>query len=252
MALVVVHLLVKLANNLVFKGVNVMTFDQIKVLVSKKYEIESEREISHGNQIKLKNGVVIIVYFKGTVQYQGNPKFKNEVEAYVTCECNAAPFDTSLSEQTRNNKVFVVYGHDESCRDALEAMLRRWSLEPIILDSLASEGKTIIEKLEAYGNTVRYAIILATPDDEGYRRGLPGEKMFRVRQNVVLELGMFLAKLGRERVAILLKNPKEIERPSDIQGLVYIPFENNPKETSPILAREIQKCLGIPIDASKL
>jgi predicted nucleotide-binding protein len=36
---------------------------------------------------------------------------------------------------------------------------------------------------------VRYAVVPATPDDEGHPRSKPDEKRFRARQNVVLELG---------------------------------------------------------------
>ena len=60
-----------------------------------------------------------------------------------------------------------MYGHDEIARTQLEALLRRWDLEPIILDQQASGGQTIIEKLEEYGADVGYAIVLATPDDDG-------------------------------------------------------------------------------------
>lgn len=66
-----------------------------------------------------------------------------------------------------NRKIFVVYGHDDIARTQLEALLRRWDLEPIILDQQASSGQTIIEKLEEYGSDVEYAIVLATPDDDG-------------------------------------------------------------------------------------
>ena len=41
---------------------------------------------------------------------------------------------------------------------------------------------------------------------------------------------MVLARLGRRRVAILLKG-KALERPSDIDGLIYIPFSSHVKET---------------------
>ena len=63
-----------------------------------------------------------------------------------------------------------------------------------------------------------------TPDDEGHRKGHLDERLSHVRQNVVLELGMLLASpnLGRRRVAILLKEQGDMERPSDIQGLIYI------------------------------
>ncbi|MCA1805768.1 MAG: nucleotide-binding protein, partial [Xanthomonadaceae bacterium] len=60
------------------------------------------------------------------------------------------------------------------------------------------------------------------------------------RQNVVLELGMLLATLGRANVAILMKQQENMERPSDIQGLIYVPFkENLQKEAGPLLAKEM-------------
>ena len=96
-----------------------------------------------------------------------------------------------------------------------------------IFDQLPTEGQTVIEKLESAMEEVDFAIVLATPDDEGYRVGRPDEKAFRARQNVVLEMGMLLAKLGRENVAILLKTQEEMERPSDINGLIYVPFRDN-------------------------
>lgn len=144
----------------------------------------------------------------------------------------------------------MVYGHDDIARTQLEAMLRRWDLEPIILDQQASGGQTIIEKLEEYGFDVGYAIVLATPDDEGKAK-TESEYKSRVRQNVVLELGMFLSKLGRERVAILLKESPDFERPSDIQGLVYIPFQNKVDEVSISLIRELSR-QGYTIDSSRI
>ena len=147
-------------------------------------------------------------------------------------------------------RIFVVYGHDEIARTQLEALLRRWDLEPIILDQQASAGQTIIEKLEEYTANVGYAIVLATPDDEGKAKSETATKS-RVRQNVVLELGMFLAKLGRERVAILLKEATDFERPSDIQGLIYIPFQNKVDEVSLNLIRELSR-QGYTIDPSRI
>lgn len=134
----------------------------------------------------------------------------------------------------RPKPVFVVYGHDEHAKTQLEAMLRRWGCEPLILDQLPSEGATVIEKLHSYQTDIGFGIVLATPDDPSTSEGL-----FRARQNVVLELGMLLTKLGRSRVAILLKNPVSMERPSDIDGLIYIPFTDDVSETKVQLAKEM-------------
>jgi predicted nucleotide-binding protein len=138
-----------------------------------------------------------------------------------------------------SDKVFVVYGHDPSARTELEAMLRRWGLDPIILDQLPSEGATLIEKLEKYYPNVSFAVVLANPDDEAFPKGKPDEKKYRARQNVVLELGLVLAHLGRSRVAILLKDQDVMERPSDIHGLIYIPFKTDlAKEAACYLLRK--------------
>ena len=147
--------------------------------------------------------------------------------------------------------MFVVYGHDGNARTQLEAMLRRWDLEPIIIDQLVSSGATIIEKLEEHTNEVNFGIVLATPDDIGYAKNNEDKKRYRARQNVVLELGMLLAKIGRSKVAILLSQAEDMEKPSDIDGLIYIPFKDNIEETKLSLAKEMQSN-GYTLDISKL
>lgn len=91
---------------------------------------------------------------------------------------------------------------------------------------------------------------MATPDDEGKSLAETTNKK-RVRQNVVLELGMFLSKLGRDKVAILLKEDRDFEKPSDIQGLVYIPFSNKVDEVTVNLVKELSN-QGYNIDTKKL
>lgn len=226
-----------------------MKLEDMQEILSAEYEIIGIDEVQYGNKITLQNGAIVNVYNKGTYNVQG--KFKDEVKEYIEARATEEQKATNLTKKI-SRKVFVVYGHDEDARDELELLLRRWELEPIILDRMPSGGQTIIEKLETYSKDVKYGIILATPDDEGHRKGMPDEKMYRCRQNVVLEMGMLLAKIGRENVAILQKNPSETERPSDIQGLVYIPFEKKISEVSQILAREIEPKLGITIAASLL
>jgi predicted nucleotide-binding protein len=117
-------------------------------------------------------------------------------------------------------------------------MLRRMRLEPVILQNLPIAGDTIIEKLES-NIDVRYACVLLTPDDEGYRAGNDSEKKLRARQNVILELGMFLVHLGRKRVAILHKG--DLELPSDISGLIYIRFNSRVDEVKERLGAELQE-----------
>jgi len=199
-----------------------------------------------GTQFRLSNNAIVNVFKTGKYNVQG----KNSAEVQTYIQNNLASFSDESASVNKN--VFVVYGHDQNSRNQLELLLRRFDLIPLILDQLPSGGQTIIEKLEANISRAHFGIILATADDEGYRRGHPEEKMFRVRQNVILEMGMLLTRLGRDRVFILLQDQENLERPSDIQGLIYIPFkEDLIKEAGPLLARELEK-LGIMIPASAL
>ena len=145
-------------------------------------------------------------------------------------------------------KVFIVYGHDTQARDQLELLLLRMNIKPVILGNMTPDGKTIIEALIA-NTDVPYAVVLLTPDDEGHKAGADDKKTFRARQNVVLEMGMFLSKLGREKVAILHKG--NLELPSDIHGLIYIPFEKSIQEGKNKLAASLQKA-GFYIDIEHL
>lgn len=216
-----------------------MTYEEIvsKLKNGKNFSIIDEKQTGNSRQIKLSNGAIINCFNNGNHNVQG--KNIQDVKNFLD--------NTTING---NRKVFVVYGHDDIARTQLEAMLRRWDLDPIILDQQASGGQTIIEKLEEYGSDVGYAIVLATPDDDGKAKSETNYRS-RVRQNVVLELGMFLAKLGREKVAILLKEAADFERPSDIQGLVYIPFQSKVDEVAISLIRELSR-QGYHIDANRI
>ncbi len=188
-----------------------------------------------------------------TVSIQGRSPGKEDLEALFGSggEPQTAPVET-VAPVNPDKRVFVVYGHDERARTQLDAMLRRWGLEPIILDQLPSKGQTIIEKLEDYTEDVGFGVVLATPDDLGFPKDHEDQKAYRARQNVVLELGMLLVKIGRPKVAILLGNQVEMERPSDIQGLIYIPFKDDlQREAGPALAKEMV-AQGYNIDIAKL
>lgn len=210
---------------------------------------ESRLGNNSGYRLECSDGEIVNVYDSGKVVAQG-ARMKEMATVLGLEYKETSPVTVG---HRPNPKVFVVYGHDSDRRNELEAMLRRWHLEPVILDQLPSAGATVIEKLETYiaENDVRFGVVLATPDDEGYPRGQPAEVRWRVRQNVVLELGMLLLKLGRARVAVLLQAPSKMEPPSDIKGVIYIPFEETLKDVQLDLVREMVEA-GIEIDVNNL
>jgi len=130
--------------------------------------------------------------------------------------------------KTNPRKVFIVHGREDKPAYELAWVLEKdMGLIPIILREKTDEGRTIIEKLEKHSD-VRYAFIILTPDDIGALSAEREKLKPRARQNVILELGYFLGKLGRKNVCCLLKG--DIELPSDVSGIVYKQFKESVRE----------------------
>lgn len=146
-----------------------------------------------------------------------------------------------------SKRVFLVHGHDHAPRNAVEAYLRRLGLEPVVLSDEPSRSRTIIEKLEAYDD-VDYAVIILTPDDIGAPASAPDQLQPRARQNVILELGYFVGRLGRDFVAALLVG--EVDLPSDVRGVAYIPYQDTNEVWKGLLLRELRHThMPINLDA---
>ena len=151
-----------------------------------------------------------------------------------------------ISAKPLGQDVFLVHGHDEASKEAVSRFIEKLGFKAVVLHEQPNAGRTIIEKFEDYSN-VGFAIVLLTPDDIGAARDKATEGKPRARQNVILELGYFIAKLGRERVCALYK--EEVELPSDIYGLLYVSLDTAGAWRLS-LAKEM-KHAGFPLDMNK-
>lgn len=150
-------------------------------LLRNGFVVTGECDLPNGTgvRITLEGGGIVNVYNTGTIQVQGKPDARLTELFPRNGAKQAKATSGPASAPPSDRRVFVVYGHDQQARTSLEAMLRRWQLEPVILDQLPSEGQTIIEKLENTINHPCFAVVLATPDDEGHRRDKPAEERDR-------------------------------------------------------------------------
>ena len=229
--------------------------DSVRTILEEKNWYDSEREIQHAVQFTLTDGTTVNRYHTGRILVQGKdtPIKEEATELFAVSSAPSKATDAKGSltdtQTVAPNRVFIVYGHDSQARDELELLLRRLKLNPIVLQNIPGGGDTIIEKLEELTDA-DFACVLVTPDDEGRKRSETEVLRPRARQNVVLELGMVLSRLGRSRVAVLMKG-SDIERPFDIDGLIYISFSEHINETKEQLAANLQKA-GFDIQVADL
>ena len=228
---------------------DVTTVDEAKnVLTEEGIKVVEETRIDHGVRLRGDGGQIVNVFGTGKVSVQGKNIAGLKERFDNVPSTGSKTFGPGTPSPT---EVFVVYGHNEEAKNETELMLRKWGLEPILLDQVPVEGLTLIQKLEKYIQTSPFAVVLATaddvclsdPDDDDQRE-------FRARQNVVLELGMLLAHLGRPNVAILLEDREDMKKPSDIDGLEYLPFTRSVAEIRLGLAKMMrQRGYAVDIDS---
>jgi len=153
---------------------------------------------------------------------------------------------TSLRDKTvSSTRVFLVHGHDDSARETVARFLEKVGLKVVILSEQAGSSNALIEKLERYSD-VAFAVVLLTPDDIGGKNVAGAEMHPRARQNVILELGYFMGKLGRGKTVALLKG--DLERPSDYDGVNYVAMEGAWQLD---LAKELRSA-GLKVDLNAL
>jgi hypothetical protein len=82
-------------------------------------------------------------------------------------------------------------------------------------------GGYTLDSLVAVSAALDFAVLVATPDDTTVSRG---EAMPSARDNIVLEFGLFVGALGRNRTFLLATG--ELKLPTDVLGLTRLPFRH--------------------------
>ena len=187
---------------------------------------QTTRHLSQCENNNIPEGIIMCVTPKDILEYDNYvTDVTNELldEAKKAQHIMAEMNKNELIDKD-NNKIFIVHGRDNEAKQEVARFIQNIGFEPIILHEQSNSGMTIIEKIEKFTN-VGFGIILYTPCDRGYEKNSPNEIKSRARQNVVFEHGFLISKLGRKRVCALVKG--DIEKPNDISGIVYIPFDDN-------------------------
>tara|TARA_R110002111_G_scaffold248400_1_gene312029 strand:- start:44458 stop:45336 length:879 start_codon:yes stop_codon:yes gene_type:complete len=97
-------------------------------------------------------------------------------------------------------------------------------------------GEGSLESLVNRLDDFDFAILIVTPDDLALSRDVVQQSP---RDNVLLELGMFIGKLGRERTYFIYDRTANIKLPSDLAGITSATFQ-------PHGSGDLQPALGPP------
>jgi predicted nucleotide-binding protein len=194
-------------------------------------------------------GYVVEIFdeFTGARIYERDSMEPVQEKTVEDLQLMGAGAELQINDETPPRRVFIVHGHDRDLLNELKVVLHQLGIDSVVLQDIPGRGKTIIEKFEELAKSTSYAIVLLSPDDVGKKSGADESKT-RARQNVILELGYFYGRLGRDRVTAIHKNVDEV--PSDIDGVLTVRWDESGKWKRK-LANEM-KAADLPVDMNKL
>jgi len=89
-----------------------------------------------------------------------------------------------------------------------------------------------LESLAQVLNNFDFAVLVLSSDDLTVSRGVAQNS---ARDNVLIELGLFIGRLGRERTFALYPKDSDFKIPSDLAGVTLAPF-SMPSDSTRLLA----------------
>ena len=129
---------------------------------------------------------------------------------------------------------------------ALQANLDKAAEVTIWNQDLFPPMKTAIETLVDAQAAFDFAIIVMTPDDLLSKRGTMSPVP---RDNLIFELGLFTGALGRARTFLVCNSDRDIELPSDLDGVSRVEYgersDGNFRAAAGPAAQRILRAMGL-------
>jgi predicted nucleotide-binding protein len=135
-------------------------------------------------------------------------------------------------------RIFISHGRAEYWREVQAFIEKDVGLATLELAQEPNRGRTVLQKLEEESSRCSYAVVIMSGDD------MTTEGQLRSRENVMHEVGYFQAKFGLAHVCLLHEEGTSI--PSNIHGLVYVPFPNGLVSAAfGVLGRELRAAFDL-------
>jgi predicted nucleotide-binding protein len=129
------------------------------------WKFERNKSVNISLQIKTKNNM-IINFNENTkkIWIQGKKNDDDLLNLNIIIQSSNSSINNSA---IKNNKIYIVHGHDEETRKELELMLYQFGLTPVVSQENANGGLSIIEGVNNDMKECSFGLVLMTPDDMG-------------------------------------------------------------------------------------
>lgn len=124
------------------------TIEELRAIVENcGFAVSNATQQGANYVIRTTDGATVTWYTTGSINIQGKPDVSEKLKlAWASLTPNAPGIESSSSlastqiDLHANNKVFVVHGHDDVCREQLELVLHKLGLDPFVLANTGGGG----------------------------------------------------------------------------------------------------------------
>ena len=152
---------------------------------------------------------------RGSISHEDLAQIMRDINYIFEVRAHSS-LDAPTSSPQRERRIFISHGTAPDWREVQQFIERDLSIQTLELAQEPNRGRTVLQKLTEESDLCSYAVVVMTGDD----RVQDGAS--RARENVMHEIGYFQGKFGLVNVCLL--HEEGVNIPSNIHGLVYIPF----------------------------
>ena len=159
----------------------------------------------------------------GTTDFEGRGHIRRRELERIVADINYilelrahSELEVPTHSPKRERRVFISHGTPPDWREVQAFIEKDQSIPTLELAQEPNRGRTVLQKLDEESDRCNYAVVVMTSDDNAQDGAL------LARENVMHEIGYFQGKFGLANVCLL--HEEGVNIPSNIHGLVYIPF----------------------------
>lgn len=199
-------------------GINVLvSMGALRERAKAVYEMTRATGLLAGFLTNTKTGLYVALRGKGAAASVQPPK-PEQPENPPADEAEAAPPPVTPAAQpatgNENRKVFITHGKNKSIVEQLKEILKFGKFDPVVAVEHETPSKPVPEKVLEDMRSCFASVIHVESEQELLTP--EGEKLQRINENVLIEIGASLALYNRNFVLLVKKG---IHLPSNLQGL---------------------------------
>lgn len=124
-------------------------------------------------------------------------------------------------------RICITYGRDQIMNRQVVSVIRELGIDPIVMQDKKNSSKSLAQFVTEHKD-IAFVIAILSADDWVYpKQGKPQDAMMYADQKVVLHLGFWIGRLGRNRIFALYYDQRSFRWPTEHFDVIYTPLDRN-------------------------